>query len=177
MPLPKPIAGEDHDKYISRMMGSAVAITDFPDIKQRYAVAQSEWKRHLSKSFGIAKINNEQQLVFGWAQVAFKADGEQIVDFQKDLVDTSELENAAYQYNLQNDGTGEMHKGASVGRLVESFMVTKEKLRSMGLVENALPQGWWVGFKIDSPEVFAKIKSGQYQMLSVQGSAIRKEVT
>lgn len=174
MPLPKPHSGEEHDKYISRFMADSTASSDYPDQKQRYAVAQSEWKTHISKSFEVAKRDDSQQLVFGWANVAFRTNGEQVLDFQKDLVDTEELESAAYLFNLIYRDTGEMHKGESVGKLVESFVVTKEKLASMGLPEDALPQGWWVGFHIPDSEVFAKVKEGKYKMLSIQGSARRE---
>jgi hypothetical protein len=38
-----------------------------------------------------------------------------------------------------------------------------------------LPQGWWVGFKIDDPGVWGKVKDGTYNMFSIEGRAERQE--
>lgn len=176
MPLPKPKAGEKQDAYVSRFMSDETAGKDYPDIKQRVAVAYSEWKRHLEKRFEISKFDDSEQIVFGWANVAIRKNGEQIQDWQDDVVDVEELEKAAYAFNLEYRDTGEMHRGSSVGKMVESFMVTPEKLEKMGLEPDALPLGWWVGFKIADAQIFEKIKKGEYQMFSIQGSAKREEV-
>jgi hypothetical protein len=176
MPLPKPRLNEKQDEYVSRFMADTLAGNDYPDVKQRVAVAYSEWKRHLAKKFEVFKFDDSEQIVFGWANIAIRKNGQQIQDWQDDLVDVADLEKAAYAFNLEYRDTGEMHKGESVGKMVESFMVTPEKLEKMGLAPDSLPLGWWVGFKIDSPEIFAKVKSGQYSMFSVQGQAKREEV-
>jgi hypothetical protein len=127
--------------------------------------------------FHIAKQDGLKNLVFGWANVAIKPDGEQIVDFQEDMVDIADLEQAAYEFNLYYRGSGEMHEGEEVvGHMIESFMVTPEKLSILGLSPDALPLGWWVGFHIPDDAVMEKVKSGQYKMFSIQGSAKRKPV-
>jgi putative serine protease XkdF len=130
-------------------------------------------------AFEIAKTVDEQRLVFGWANIAVDRDGRQIEDLQGDLIDPQELETAAYDFVLKFADTGEMHKGAAVGKLVESFIVTPEKLAAMGLVEKAagsLPKaGWWVGFQV-APESFAKVKDGTYKMFSIQGEGEREQV-
>jgi hypothetical protein len=124
----------------------------------------------------IAKINEEQRLVFGWANVAVTADGEVIVDWQNDLMDPSVLEKAAYEFNLEYRATGEMHKGVAKGRLVESVVFTIEKLQAMGIPEGILPLAWWVGFFIEDETTFAKIKDGTYKMFSIQGRAKREVI-
>lgn len=43
MPYPRKTEKKDH--YISRFMGSSEANRDFPDQKQRYAVALSMWEQ------------------------------------------------------------------------------------------------------------------------------------
>lgn len=118
----------------------------------------------------------DQRLVFGWANVALTAAGHQVVDAHRDMIDPDVLEKAAYDYVLKFRDAGQMHSGGSVGRLVESFMVTPEKLVAMGLAADALPVGLWVGFKIDDADVWAKVKNGEYPMFSIQGRAIRKPV-
>lgn len=124
----------------------------------------------------VLKFDTERQYVFGWASVAITKDGQQVEDLQGDLIDVEDLEEAAYQFALQYRESGVMHKGESVGNLIESFMVTPEKLEAMGLPQDSLPQGLWVGFHVPDPEVFAKVRAGDYAMFSIQGDAVREEV-
>ncbi|MNH15357.1 hypothetical protein D3C79_749690 [compost metagenome] len=56
-------------------------------------------------------------------------------------------------------------------------MLTKEKQGAMGIPEGVVPEGWWVGFHIEDTEIFKKVKSGEYEMFSVHGSAFRKPTT
>ena len=122
----------------------------------------------------IVKIDPKRQLVFGWASVSVRKTGEQVVDAHKDLIDPEELEDAAYAFNLEFRGAGEMHQGLVKGELVESFVVTHEKLAAMGLQKNDLPLGWWVGFLIRDLDVFEKVVSGKYVGFSIQGEAARE---
>lgn len=118
--------------------------------------------------FEIAKIDKAERLVFGFANVSARADGTAIVDLQNDEIPPAVLEKAAYQFVLDFRESGEMHKGGAVGELVESMMFTPEKLKALGLAENAIAPRWWVGFKL-SDESFAKVATGQYRMFSIQG--------
>jgi len=122
----------------------------------------------------ILKLNEDQNLVFGWASVAIK-DGTQIEDRQGDLIDADELEKAAYEFVLDFREADEMHDQVTKGHLVESFVTTPDKLQALGLPEGSLPVGWWVGFQLD-PDAFQKVKAGQYRMFSIEGMAVREEV-
>jgi hypothetical protein len=119
----------------------------------------------------IAKMDEEQHLVFGWANVSIDENGDVPLDWQGDITSPQVLEKAAYKYVLKNKGTGEMHQGESVGYLVESVMMTKQKMASMGIPEGVVPEGWWVGFFVPDDDVVAKIKDGSYKMFSIQGKA------
>jgi hypothetical protein len=46
MPIPKPNKGESKDNYISRFMSSEIMKKEYPDEKQRLAIAYSEWRKH-----------------------------------------------------------------------------------------------------------------------------------
>lgn len=124
----------------------------------------------------VLKSDDERRLVFGWANVAVRVDGEQIVDLQKDVIDIEELENAAYDYVARFGTAGEMHRRGGVGRVIESVVFTKEKADALGIPQNALPEGWWIGFKIMDDAVWEKVKSGEYPMFSIEGKAIREPV-
>lgn len=127
-------------------------------------------------SFTILKADDDLHRVFGWANVAIRADGEQITDYQEDVVDPEDLENAAYNFVLFYRTGGELHENPDVATLIESCVFTKEKQAAMGLAEGTLPEGWWIGFQVDDPDVWEKVKSGEYSMFSIEGTAIREEI-
>lgn len=128
--------------------------------------------------FSVYKKDDDKRLVFGWANVAIRVDGEQIQDLQNDIIDIENLEEAAYDYVLKYRDCGEEHISdlRYKGRLVESCIFTKEKMQAMGLPEDALPQGWWIGFYIDDDDAWEKIKSGDYRMFSIEGTGTRVSV-
>lgn len=129
-----------------------------------------------SDGFTIMKSDDDKREVFGWALVAIRKDGEQIVDHQRDVVDPDELEHAAYEYVLNFRDTGELHDAdlRKKGRLIESVVLTKEKQAAMGIPEGIVPEGWWVGFKIDDDAAWDGIKKGRYRMFSIEGQGIRQ---
>jgi len=122
----------------------------------------------------IRKLDEAQNLVFGWASVAVEADGTTLIDKQGDVIDPDTLERAAYDFVLEWREADEMHDRVTKGHVVESVVLTTEKRAAMGLPADG-PVGWWVGFKVD-PATFAKVKAGTYQMFSIEGVAQREEV-
>jgi len=127
-------------------------------------------------NLSVVKSDDDKKLVFGWASVSARVEGEPVVDYQNDMIELDELEAAAYEYAVAFSNAGEMHQRGGVGRLVESVVFTKEKAAAMRLPEGFLPKGWWVGFKITDDEVWAKIKTGEYNMFSIEGTAKRQAV-
>jgi hypothetical protein len=128
-----------------------------------------------SRRLTVMKSDGDRRQVFGWANVAVRADGEEIVDWQEDIVEIEELENAAYDFTASFGTAGEMHRRGGVGRLIESVVFTKEKAAAMGIPDGYMPEGWWVGFHIDDGEAWEKVKDGTYTMFSIEGRARREE--
>lgn len=126
--------------------------------------------------FKIMKSDDEKMLAFGWANVSMRVDGELIEDWQADIIEPEELENAAYEYVLFYREGGEMHERGGVAVLIESVVFTEEKMQAMGIPTGTLPVGWWIGFKITDKDVWEKVKNGTYQMFSIEGEAERVEV-
>lgn len=125
----------------------------------------------------VTKSNDEQQLIFGWASIAKNKDGSIPLDWQGDIIDVVSLEKAAYNFVLKFRVSNDMHmENSDNGRLVESIMFTKEKMDALGIPEGTLPEGWFVGFKIDDPIAYQKVKNGEYKMFSIEGSGTRTEV-
>lgn len=126
--------------------------------------------------FHIAKADDDRRLAFGWANIAISEDGEQLVDWQEDMIDEEDLENAAYNFVEFYRVGGEMHEVPHVAVLVESVIFTAEKQKAMGIPEGVLPIGWWIGFHVLDDGVWEKVKSGEYSMFSIEGRAKRVEI-
>lgn len=126
--------------------------------------------------FKIEKSDDDKRLAFGWANISIDETGEQLVDWQEDMIDPEELENAAYEFvKLYREG-GEMHERGDCAILIESVVFTEEKMRAMGIPEGTLPIGWWIGFYVTDDDVWEKVKSGEYPMFSIEGEAEREKV-
>lgn len=128
----------------------------------------------LKGNFKIQKSDDGQRLAFGWASVAVEENGQELEDLAGDIISQEELENAAYKFVLQYREGGEMHERGDCAVLIESMVFTPEKLRLLGLQEDALPTGWWLGFYVTDDVVWEKVKNGEYSMFSIEGEAIRE---
>ena len=124
----------------------------------------------VEKRVRIEKIDEDEQVVFGWAYVS-EADGSPVEDHSGEWIAKEDLEAAAYAFNLSSRLADERHDWSAAGQLVESFVSTPEKLEALGLSKDALPTGWWVGFHIDDADAWEKVRTGEYRMLSIGGRA------
>lgn len=141
------------------------------------SIENSDFSSEGRKKVVITKSNDDERLVFGWASVAKDEDGNYPLDHDGHIFEPEVLEKAAYDFVVDYRATGERHMGDSIGTMVESIMFTKEKMQVLGIPDGTLPEGWWVGFRIDDVEVFQKIKSGEYGMFSIQGTGNTKPIT
>ena len=123
--------------------------------------------------FDVVALDEDRKLVFGWASVAITKDGSTVVDTQGDQIDPDTLEKAAYRYVLEDGDANAMHGDERIGRPVESFVVTPEKLRKMGLAPGALPLGWWLGIHVDDDKVWGEVKTKKLRAFSIEGKAER----
>ena len=128
----------------------------------------------------VAKIDEEKHLVFGWANVHGTWDGKELTaveDSQGSIIEEAELEGAAYVFCREARGMDERHDWERCGYLVESVMITNEKLQAM-FPNQALPdgnRGWWIGMQPD-PSIYEKFKSGEYKGFSIGGAAVLEPV-
>lgn len=125
----------------------------------------------------IEKVNNEQQLVFGWANVVENSDGTPVIDAHGDTIDIAELEYAAYDFVMSFSPVAGIEHAYPCGSLVESCVFSKAKIDLLGLTGTGIRIGWWVGFKIWYSDVWEDVKSGKLKMFSIGGTAVREEDT
>lgn len=121
----------------------------------------------------IVSKDDDQRLVFGWANIATNEDGHVVVDRQGDWTTVDELEKAAYDYVLNSRDGGVQHLTKGVATVVESMVFTKDKLSKLGIPEGTVPEGWWIGFRIHDDDVWAGVKKGDYPDFSIHGSGRR----
>jgi hypothetical protein len=114
----------------------------------------------------FTRLDPAQQIAFGWASVV-SVGGAEIVDKQDDVLDLPSLEVAVYQYMSDSRETGEMHREFGIGKVVESFVATPEKLAALGMTSERT--GWVVGVKISDTAVWARVASGEYAAFSIGG--------
>lgn len=135
----------------------------------------------MAHEFTVMKLDHEQRLVFGWANISVTTDGEVVeqwgADGFNDVMPPDVIEKAAYEFVLDSREGGVMHKVPEQAVLVESFVVTPEKLSALKLAADALPLGWWCGFKILSDATWERVKKGELRMFSVHGTARREGVS
>ena len=130
----------------------------------------------MSGDYQVAKSDDAQQTVFGWANIAISKSGEQTLDAHLDLIDSADLEAAAYDFMLNARVSGEDHLGDVDATCVESIVFTKEKANAMGIPEGILPEaGWWVGFHIPDRASYDRARDGK-SMFSIEGTAVREPV-
>lgn len=159
--------------------------------------AQAQLAAVEANKAGIAKADAAHQQVFGWANVAVD-EGEPVVDLQGEEIPPEELEQAMYRYAKDYRTAGVLHAGAPQGILIESVVFTPEKVDAMlgplvtegvlaalreaaspadavEVLKQAIGVRAWVGFQV-TPELFAKVRSGELPAFSIQGSALEEPV-
>jgi hypothetical protein len=141
----------------------------------------------------IAKADEDKQLIFGWANLTIDKHGKYVEDTQGDQIDVESLEENVYLFNLLSREGDEDHTEDVKMHLVESVMITPEKVEAMAkrragagfetdaeILENlqkALPNtAWWTGWYIPDPAVFRKVTSGEYPQLSIGGLGVREPI-
>lgn len=130
----------------------------------------------LDGAYIIAKSDDEQQIVFGWANVAVTKTGEQTIDHHLDVIEPEDLEAAAYDFVLNARASGEDHAGEVDAECVESIVFTAAKAEAMGIPPGIVPEaGWWVGFHIADRDAYLRAKT-EKRMFSIEGTAVREPI-
>jgi hypothetical protein len=136
----------------------------------------------------FAKVDEDQRLVFGVANMAVTADGEPLEDLQGDVIPPQELEKAMYGYVLESRRGDTMHDERGTAEMVESFVATPEKLLALlkGLGITVDKNGRanvgafkgvaaWVGYKVTDEQTWADVKSEKLAAFSIGCEGIRQE--
>lgn len=124
----------------------------------------------------IAKVDDENHVVYGWASVSSE-NGKEVVDKQYDTISDEDLEKAAWAYMLKSREAGEMHeRKTGIGKVVASLVLTKELKKQLGITTQDDRCGWIIGFNITDNNVWKSVKSGEYSAFSIGGKGNRRKV-
>jgi hypothetical protein len=168
-PMPKPAAVKTAPQPAPMAKKPASPVSSGTVVKSYDVVWSGEF----------SKLDSDKRQAFGWASVV-EVDGQPVVDLQGDWITPDELERAAYTYVQKSRVGGTQHKrdefgnAVKAGEMIESFVVTDEKIEKMGLPADT-PRGWWVGYQYEEGDTWADIKAGRKTGFSVHGRGKRVE--
>jgi hypothetical protein len=132
----------------------------------------------------IVKLDQAQHLVFGWASIV-EVGGKPLVDTQGDVITPEQIESTAYEFVLKARAADTMHEEKKIGELVESVVFTREKQAAIvqSLAVQNIPAtldlgcvGWFIGFHVEDPAVWADISSGKLASFSIGGTGRREKI-
>jgi Putative phage serine protease XkdF len=121
----------------------------------------------------VVEKREAEHRIFGWAVLSQKRDGSELIDLQGDHVALPDLEAAVYEAMADGLNGGEMHQGDAEARIIESFVVTPEKVARLGIPAGVLPSGWWIGQQV-SDATFRKVAVGDRLWFSIEGVGERE---
>jgi hypothetical protein len=133
----------------------------------------------MEKTGSILKTDDEKRLVYAWASVV-KTGGKVVTDSQGDRISFDELHKAAQRFTKTARVMKVEHQGPQVGEWVYSMVIDDDVAKSLGMPKNG-PRGLLLAGRLDTtPEgeaAWQGIKSGDYNDLSIGGSALRRAAT
>lgn len=164
-----PAAGDKKDKKKSRTFKDM-----WTDMTKSFAKSKDDVVgEKVEIESEIIKMDDEQQMVTGWASVIEK-NGIPVVDHQDDIITVDELTKAAHNFMSDYRVGKAMHDGGKVGEVVESVVFTKELQKALGIDLGKV--GWLIKVKVTNPKVWAQVKKGELKAFSVGGTGVRTPV-
>lgn len=130
----------------------------------------------ISFSGPIHKLAPDQQVFWAWLSIAELPNGEPLVDLQGHIIPVEELEKAADAFMRDYRISDERHRMSRTGTVIGSIVTTREVQKILGVPPGTQPVGWLVKVYVDDVEVWAKVKSGEYAMMSIGGEGELEEV-
>lgn len=127
----------------------------------------------------IAKVDEDNHVVYLWLSVIEKADGSAVTDLQGHQIAPDELEVASWDYMRNWRMVGMGHDildedgriiGKTHGSAVSSIVTTREIQKAIGLPDDALPVGWLLGVQVDDSEDWAWVKEQAASADGLMGS-------
>ena len=158
--MPKPIKGESKEEFVARFMSSEEAKRDYPDKKQRLAIAYSMWRQH-NKKMEINNFTVKAPITKSW---------EERVDVQKG----SKIEKSNQRFfevtvsGLKEDRDNEMMSQEAVDDMIMQFKSGRipffpdhgrdEKTGAPGVYSWKQILGVWVDARQEDDKLLATVR-------------------
>jgi hypothetical protein len=121
----------------------------------------------------IVKLDEEQRVIYGWGSVIAEK-GAPVTDLQGDQISPSELVKATTEFMLDARIAKAMHDGGQIGEVVHSFPLVSDIAKAFGIQSDR--EGWMVAVKVNSAEVWKRVKDGELRAFSIGAFANRVPV-
>jgi Putative phage serine protease XkdF len=119
------------------------------------------------RTVAIAKVDEEQRIVWGWAYVSEEA-GQQVVDHSEEIIESAEVQKMAHGFIESSRAGGVSHtEGVSGGRIVDSVFFSPEVQAALGISLGKV--GWFIGYRVDDDDAWEGVKAGKYRAFSIGG--------
>lgn len=115
----------------------------------------------------IAKLDQENHIVWGWAYVVQK-NGEQVIDHSEQMIELEEVQKAAHGFIAESRIGGVMHEEPA-GEIVDSIFFSEELQKALDIDLGQV--GWFIGFKVSDESVWSRVLDGELRMFSIGGTA------
>ncbi len=138
-------------------------------LRERHGCAATE----APATFAIVKASDDLQIAWGWASVS-TVHGKPVVDTQGDVIGDDTLRDAAHAFIAGPRTVLHRHGGEPVGEVVESFVMTRDVQKALGIDLGIT--GWLVSVRIRDPAVWENVKAGQLRSFSIAGRATREPI-
>lgn len=125
-------------------------------------------------TFAFAKGDAEGRYVRGWASVV-STDGVPVTDWDGDRIEIEELRRAAHRFVLDARVAKAMHRGETIGDVVESLIVDDQVAQALGVTD--LRRGWFIGMRINDEAIAKRVRDGDLRAFSIGGRGTRKAIT
>jgi hypothetical protein len=124
----------------------------------------------------VVKAADDLQVLYGWGNITRSASGEVTTDAHNEQISTAVLERAVVRWLAKGAGvSGEDHSGDADGVVVEAMVWTAEKKKVLGLADDALPEGLWLGVHIPDRRAYER-RRDQKAAFSIQGRGTRRPI-
>ena len=126
--------------------------------------------------FEITKSVEDQRIVYGWLMVSKTADDKDYIDLQGHNIPEDVMESALHEYVIESRRGDDMHSVEGTAKLITAVPFTTELKSALGIPDGTMPAGAFVGYKVDSEEVWQAIKSGERAGFSIGGVCTMEDV-
>lgn len=113
------------------------------------------------------------KFVRGWASVVSEG-GKPVEDYEGDVISIDEIRKAAHGFVTSARVAKAMHAGKQAGEVVESVIIDDAFAKAMGITDPR--RGWWIGMRIDSPDIQKQVRDGVLKCFSIGGKGRRREI-